>query len=158
MPICRAAALAAAAARLEAESHMTPNQKRAAALARAAEDEKARCAAGDHDAAGLLSGFPLCSALLCSAMSAALETVRDGAKEAHTGPQPRACNHRILLVLSSSTRSRCCRLAAFAASSAAGDWAHVDRKSATLGVGPDLPTDTPTPSEPASQHMAVIEA
>lgn len=40
----RAAALAAAAARLEAEAHMTPNQRRAAALARAAEEEKARCA------------------------------------------------------------------------------------------------------------------
>jgi hypothetical protein len=49
---------------------------------------------------------------------------------------------------------RCCRLAAFAASSAAGDWEHVDRKSATLNAGPDLPTDTPTPSEPASQRMA----
>lgn len=38
----RAAALAAAAAQLQAEASMTPNQRRAAALARAAEEEKAR--------------------------------------------------------------------------------------------------------------------
>lgn len=57
--LCRAAALAAAAARAEAERYMTPNQRRAAALARAAEDEKARCAAGTHAATGLLPGFPL---------------------------------------------------------------------------------------------------
>jgi hypothetical protein len=40
--MCRAAALAAAAARVEAETRMTPNQRRASALMRAAEDEKAR--------------------------------------------------------------------------------------------------------------------